>query len=93
MLGAWQGRGQHRVCRGQAQAGLAVEAADLGEETVDAVLISGEENHHALALALANSDPLRLAQLAVHDLVAIVPGLALPRVAHLIAHTVGETAP
>ena len=64
-------------------------AADLGEEEVDDALVAGEENVHALALvALASARPLHLALLAVHDLVAIIPGMARPRVEHLLAHCV-----
>ena len=64
------------------------EAADLGEEAVGAERVSREENHHTLACALANSGPLYLALLAVHELVAIVPGPVLPQIEHPLINRV-----
>eukprot|EP00964_Phaeocystis_antarctica_P083625 scaffold52613_cov55-Phaeocystis_antarctica.AAC.2 len=75
----------------QRRVGGGAEAADLGKEAVVAgtVLVAGESHEHALALGLlASSGPRHLALLAVHDLVAVLQGLARNREEHLVAHRV-----
>ena len=76
---------------GKAVGGLcaAAMAADRVEGALDRALAAGEEHGHALApKALAYRGPQHLALLAVHNPVAALQGLTLPRVVDLLSYHV-----
>ena len=71
--------------------GGGAEAADLGEDAVDAALVAGEQHRQAraLLLVLACAGPHHLALLALHELVScafVLKRPARPRVEQLLPH-------
>lgn len=71
--------------------GGGAEAADLGESETDVALVTREAHRHVRGKGrnqLRGQNSNHLALLAVHDLVAIGKGLALPHIEHQITDLV-----
>lgn len=62
-----------------------MEAADLGESETDVALVAREEHRQ---VRVSTPHPRHLALLAVHKLVTVGKGLALPHIEHLLIRLV-----